>query len=129
MTWVSPLSFKPSIRKWPLSSRYFPGCSRSCATTGGSTIPTWPIDATIWAYFGVFFTDVGTILSGLMSERASCRLPASKPIATGVLCRGILCLRPCLNAVGQVLWKSIETLGPQQRDKILFGEQLSHGLG
>ena len=45
-----------------------PGSLRSRATTGGSTMPTSRMDATICAYFGVFLIASVTILSGWMSS-------------------------------------------------------------
>jgi hypothetical protein len=60
-----------------------------------------------------FFTDAAPVLSGLISDMARRRLSALKSIATGALHRGMLCLRPRLNAVGQVLRKGVKPFGPQ----------------
>ena len=43
------------------------------------------IDATIWAYFGVFFTAADTIFSGWMSAMARRRLAPSNPICTAAM--------------------------------------------
>ena len=118
------------MRRCPSSRRYLPGSLRSRATTGGSTMPTSRIDATIWAYFGVFLIAAETSLRGwIRRSQCAARLPR-KPFSplSDALCVRMSGLRSGLDACGKVSREGVEPLSSQQRHEVLVDEQLSQGL-